>query len=653
MTEEARVRFHLDTGDAEIRTARFAMDSATVREAYRGLPADLRMAHTEMLRLGSQQVRMGHLRYQERQQLAIYQERQAQHTERLARTISGLSRSTAAHPSASRYAELLRQGGGALARAVGSDAGLADLHAQMTDLNAARGQRAAIDGTNQHLDRYGVSSEWSWGRGASYWGRRAMFGAESDGTPLTAGQWATRGAQNTVGRVKGAINTATSMFTLFEGIQMLTRSMSAFEQKALTVQEIGSKLGGTVMEVGDAFDYVEGVISGRKVSGREAWAMGLRKNGGKEGRTAWVGGLRKDFGYTLAQIGPGLREMAKYQGNLDGSHAALRIGRGTGIGPAALGIFGRMGMYGAVDGDLIERLLRSSGMRNRPEAAMGWLASMQAQLGSGYYRVPSDAPARYMQFITDAMGEGFRNQRGADLAQRLIGGMRAPGSGALYASKMHAVSGLGRLDLGGGRVIDTSTYRGMRAALESGDPRVLEALFAEAQRLGGRGDLGREMFQSLLGGSTNIFESDMLFDRLDKAGGKMPTSGRIRQSPNLDDDLAAVRHQNNPAWNIQKTAAAMETDVYERVGAVLRPITVDFQTAALKLADRMAESADGLSLAANMLAGVGDAITYLRHDANPAAHAIFELSLLSGSGATILVKEVLSAALQTYGAATK
>jgi hypothetical protein len=279
------------------------------------------MAQNEMIKLGSQQVRMGHLRSQDRQRLSMYQDRQAQHTERIARTISSLGASTAAHPDAAGCAEIAKGARGAIARAAAGDPGLAGLHAQMTDLHAAQAQQFALAGTNAHLDRWGAgdASTFQRGRAAPYWGHRAMFGADGDGTPRTAGQWAKDGAVGTVNKVRRGVSTAASLFTLFEGIQMLTRSVSVFETKVTTVQELGSKLSGTMMGVGDAFAYVDEKLTGRT------------KSGGRP-----QSGLQKEFGYTLSQLTPGMREMVKHTGSLDGMRAALRMGRGTRIGPSTM-----------------------------------------------------------------------------------------------------------------------------------------------------------------------------------------------------------------------------------------------------------------------------------------------------------------------------
>ena len=255
-----------------------------------------------------------------------------------------------------------------------------------------------------------------------------------------------------------------------------------------------------------------------------------------------------------------------------------------------------------------------------------------------------------MNLVAQAGGDAYRNERGMGLSGRMLGGVRHRGGGALFAAKMAAVSGIGKISLGGGKHIDTGTYRGMRAAIESGHHSVMEALFKEANRLGGGvDDLNREVFQGLLGGALGVHESDMIYDQMARNKGKMPApSGK-----NLDQDLSAVRSDRNMAWRIQRAGAEMEMDVYEKIGEVLRPVATDFKEAALIFADRVSNASDALSFVGGMLEGVADSISYLRNDASGASRAVFEIGISQGGLMDAAFNQALSHIVEKLGGSSR
>ena len=316
-----------------------------------------------------------------------------------------------------------------------------------------------------------------------------------------------------------------------------------------------------------------------------------------------------------------------------------------------LGTYGRMRMYGPANRNIIEATMDASGMGSRPQAYLDWMGSITQALGHGMYQVPTGAAAQYLMLVSGAMGGAYQNERGKDLTMRLLGGMGPGGSDPVGAARLHAVRGLGggKLNIGtkaNPEWVNTNSYRGMMSALESKHPMVLEALYREASRLGGGGEMGEAIFQSLAGGGLNIFESDRIFQGLRKNKG-MP---KELTGKTLDERLEAVR--GTDAYVHQRIASEMETDVYEPIGEKLKPIALDFQEAGKRLGTRLANATDAISMATELLSGIGEAANYLRNNANPASRAIFEFSLLGGSLAQIVLKQGVVAAGQAGASAT-
>lgn len=619
MTSTAHLRLHLDSGDTQLRLARFALDSAQVRTAWRELPEDVRLAQTEMNRLAQTQIRVGHMRQRERDQFAVYQDRVSRHHEHLVRSMDRVRGQAEANPYYGWYGALKAHGNARQWRQAMQMPEFEELHGQMQILSQLGAQRAAIMDSDAIRARYGADGQPNFGQAAGYWMRRATFGTGPDGeTPRTAGQWAKDSAVGGFNWVRNKANQVAGLFTIFEGIRMVTRSMEAYEEHAETVQDLGARLGGNFSTV-----------------------------------TASLAGLRKQYALTLHDIRSGLTDYARLTGTVEGSEAAVRFARATGLSPnAVLGQFGHMAMYGPMNAQMAERAMGLMGFNARPETYLGWLGATTAQLGHGMYQVGTDAPLRYMGLVAGAFGSPYMNERGQDVTQRLLGGMMgaATGGDPVSASRLHAVRRMDRGKFKEKYGIDIGTYWGMQEALESGAPEVLEALYGESVRLGGGGEMGQMAFKALAGRGLNFHENRRVFRHMRGAGGKMLTEGELMLGPDLSDQLAAV--QGTEAYKMQALKSAMETDVYEPIGEKLKPISMDFKEAARRLAVRLAESTDAFDLAGNALLGIGDAVNYLRGErTGSAAHYLFEFSLFGGSMAEIAAKQAAIGAAQGAAAA--
>ena len=586
----ANIALRLESGDTQLRLARFAMDSSTVRESWRGLPADVRLAQGEMTRLAQTQIRMGHMRARDREAFLVHQERVTAHRTSLQHAMGTMRGQADAHPLMGWYSALQSGGSAAQMRSAMQDPSFAGLHANMQQMRGVGSQLAGIDETSGLLGDYGATGRRSRGQAASYWGRRAAFGAQPDGTPLTAGQSMGQSVAAGFTWTRTRLNQAADLFTLFEGIRMVTKSMHAYEEHAETVQDIGAQLGG-------AF----------------------------QGVTVSLKNLREEYALTLDDIKAGLTTYAGLAGTVQGADSAVRFARATGLSPdAMLGAYGRMAMYGKVDPSIVERGMSYSGMAAKPGAYMNWLGATVGTLGHGMADVPSLDAARYVGLVANAMGPGYQNERGQDVTMRLLGGMRgAGGTDPVSAVRMHAVRGL---RIPGMPDVDTGTYRGMQAALDAGSPEVMQSLYREAVRLGGRGEMGAAAFQKLAGRGLNVFESDRIFREMGRHG--MPDAKGITAAPDVSERLEAVR--GTDAYRMQALKSEMETSVYEPVGAALKPIALDFQEAAKLLAVRIANASESMNLATELLAGIGEAATYLRASQSGARY-IFEFGLLRGS----------------------
>jgi hypothetical protein len=242
-----------------------------------------------------------------------------------------------------------------------------------------------------------------------------------------------------------------------------------------------------------------------------------------------------------------------------------------------------------------------AGMGSRRQMAVQMWSAAQGTLGPGYYETPDDAAARYVALTSRAMGEPYQSERGAEFVQRLISGVRAPGGQMMHALKMNAVRGLKVPGLD----MDTNSYRGMRAALETGGPEVLEALFRMSTQQGGTGEIGAEFFQQATGLST--IESDRLFQDMQKGGGRMPTGAAIRQAPDMRDTWKQVTNETlNPAWRSAGIKTGMES-VHEEVGQYVVPIAQDFRSA-------MVDFLGGLTRTGDILLSLKNAMGHLTGD---------------------------------------
>lgn len=618
MSTIANVLFRLDSADTGMKLQRFALDAAAIKDAWKLLPADVRLANEQMQRLAQTQIRVGHLQGRDRDAYALHQERVLRFQERLTQQITVARAAADQNPLMGWYSAVQAQGTRAQWKNAMADPAFAALHEQMQGLGALGSQMAALQAGSALVGDTGAGRG-GWGQAARYWGKRAAFGTGPDGTPMGAGDWAKEKIVGGAHWLRHKANQVASLFAVFEGLRMVQRSMSAFEAQADTVQALGAQLGGNF----------QGVSSKLKA-------------------------LREDYKLTLSDVRSGMGTFAEATGTLAGTDAAVRFARATGLDPnAMLGRFGRMGIFGRVDADAVERAMQFSGMSSRPAAFIDWMSQTVANLGQGMLEVPTVDAASFVGLISRAMGPAFANERGAQLTQRLIGGMRGGGgTDPVSAARMHAVRGIGRMNLGTAENpewINTRTYRGMQAALESGKPEVLEALYRESVRLGGAGEMGRSAFQALAGRGLNTFESDRVFKSLAGHRGRMPGL-EVLSGTNLDNQLAAVR--GTTAYEHQRIASEMETGVYEPIGEKLKPIALDFQEAGKRLGARLANATDAISMATELLAGIGEAANYLRNDANSASRAIFEFSLLGGPFASVIAKQAIIAAGQAGAAAT-
>ena len=544
----ANVNLNLNTGDAATRLQKLALSSANMQQSWGELPANVQLAHREMMRLTQVHTRLGYLRGEERRSVRLHAEYIGRHQEAVRMQAERLRTIVASHPARSAYA--FHAGSGTLEEGIANEPGVAHLHRANIMLDRMDRQQQIMGTAGGFFGAHGPSGEFDMGGAVSHYGRRALFGTGANGAPNTPGQWAWQGIKN---KAQGAWNTAkgvSTMLTMFEGWQMLTRSMDQFEQKSEAVQAMGSRMGGGFEEVTDRLDK-----------------------------------MRRAYTYTLAQIRPGAMEMQKLTGEVLGPRAAAALAFAKGVMPespsAVMSIYARMGMYGAPDQDLIERGLGASGMRNRPEGYLGMLSAAQSSLGGGFFDVPADLAARYSVFTANAFGDAYRGPRGEDFMGRMIGGSRNTGNDMLYSLKLAAVQGMPKFDLGAGVSAGGSTLRGMRKAINSGDPEVLSRFFGMAKQMGGGGELSRDWFEAMLPGLQPA-EVDALYNAFDKAGGKIPSADAIRKmAPNLDEDRA--RTETTEWYRQQKLKTDTELDVYEQLGPSLVATAQDAKQAAIHL----------------------------------------------------------------------
>lgn len=557
--EQANVTLNLQTQDSHLRLARLALDSATVRESWAALPADVRQAHNELFRLTQEQTRLGHLRSQERQSVELHMGYVNQHRDRVRTQAEELRQTMEAHDRIGDFRRSVNAG--TIEKDAKADPALAHLQAMDVEARHYERQSQAIDQTQQVFGRYGLSPEFNMGNAAGYYGKRALFGTNQDGSPRTAREWATKGAAESFGKMRNTARQAAAIFGAFEGISLITNSMRAFEERAEVVQRLGTSMGTNFEDVG-----------------RE------------------LGTLRDRFRYTRSEMVPALQELAHHMGSTKDAADVLYMARVTGMDPAAVAsAAAKAHPYGGMDFDLVQRMTNFAGMGSRRQMAVQMWSAAQGTLGPGYYETPDDAAARYVALTSRAMGEPYQSERGADFVQRLISGVRAPGSQMMHALKLNAVRGLKVPGLD----MDTNSYRGMRAALETGSPEVLEALFRMSTQQGGTGEIGAEFFQQATGLST--IESDRLFRDMQKGGGRMPTGAAIRKAPDMSDTWKQVTDETmNPAWRSAGIKTGMES-VHEEVGQYVVPIAQDFRQAMMSFLEGLTRNGDILNGLRNAL----------------------------------------------------
>lgn len=614
MTTPINIPLNLQTGDTLLRLQRMALDSQKVRDSWRDLPGDVRLAHREMLRLGEQQVRTGHLRAQERRAFLEYRRHVELHHERVRQQMEHLRTSTTSHPLRGWYDAARQHASPETWRQFMADPGFAGLHAEIGEMSSLGRQDAAMSRASATVDGWGVNTNFDAGAATQYWGRRVLFGTDRDGTPRSAGHWALNTASNVgrwgMGQVRGAVG---SLFDL-NPIARMHSAMRTYEESSEAVQEFGAKMGTSFDDVRERlhglrrewkYTHAE-LVPGLREFARSTGTIGetptgavTRRFGGAVGPISALGALA-----ALAGVGAGgLASWRKDGALIDGS---LGLARAMGLSDPTpvMQAMAHARRYGQVDVDLYERSATAAGMRSRKEPYLDIFGAAQTALGQGFLAVPEDAAARYAAMTGMAMGEPYQNQRGVDFVQRLVGGVQSRGGSQLDAMKYSALRGLGRIDVGGGMVADTGTYVGMQMALESGAPEVLAALFRESQRLGGKGDMGTLLFQKMLGGKLNTAESKRMFEWLDGRGGKTPTRAELARHQNFDDERGQVQDEaNNPSYKMARIKADVEA-AEEEIGGKLLPTAMVIKDAVAALLEALAETGsaiDALSAAADVL----------------------------------------------------
>lgn len=560
--QSANVQLRLDTGDAASRLQRLALSSATMQESWSSLPVNVQLAHREMLRLTQVHTRLGYLRGEERRSVRLHADYIRQHQQATHAHAERLRQMTdVSNPNVQRYWAARTAGQHDL---IEQDADLHQIHRAQHALHDVERQNRVMQQSMGFFQGSGLAGGFNAGEAASYYGRRALFGAQSDGTPNTPGQWLGGAVRRGVGGAWSTAKQLSGMFALFEGFNMFTKSMEHFEHKAEAVQEIGARIGS---------DFT--------------------------GATIAIDAMHKKFRGALSDLKPGMMEMTRLLGadaiNIHSKgplSGGLNFALGTGLHKSqALSQYAHLGMYGRLDNDLIERALRASGMRSRPESYLGMLGAAQQGLGMGFFDVPSDAAARYTTMVGNAFGDAYRGPRGEQFMGRLIGGMRTPGDNIVYNLKLQALRGLPEFDLGNGVKAGGTSLWGTEKAIDSAHPMVLERYVRQIKAMHGTGHLAyAEMMRYLPG--IERHEAEGLFKAFERSGGRMPTAAEIRRiAPNLDKDRDAVK--GTQWYKQQDIQAGMEIDVYERLGEKLVPVANDIKVAAEKFLGGLM---DGLSI---------------------------------------------------------
>lgn len=517
------INLNLNFGDAHLRVARLALEAERYKEAWRVLPADMRLAHRELTKFAEVQARVGRLRKEEREVARLHMGQVEQHHENVRRNIARLQTTIQGHAREADYQRLLQSGG--LTKTALRDPGLAELHGQHRALTNLEQQDAAMEQS------------------------RKFFGDNHATGDKTAGYYYTdklkEGAINKFRQGQQLARTASSIFLGFQGVQLINHSMEAYEERAEMMQTLGSRMGGSFELVGKSLDA-----------------------------------MREKFAFTRAQVAPAMEHLIRLLGKNNLIEGVSAFALATGMSPAEVaGHMGGMGQYGAVNPDFIERSMNASGFGTRPEAFLSMLSAAQGQLGHGFHTVPEDMAARYVAFISRAFGDQFKGERGQSVMGKLIGGIRGGSDGIGQALKMEAARRLGSIDLGGGIKLSTNTLWGARGAMESGSPRYLEELAKTTREIFGGGELGKSQFANMSG--LNVWETEKVWGDLGRHGGRIPTRKQLEAGANLDDQRAVARQ--GPAFRHRQLTAAMEQDVLEPIGKELVPVAEDIKQAGLNL----------------------------------------------------------------------
>tara|TARA_R100000152_G_C6782253_1_gene219327 strand:- start:2545 stop:4482 length:1938 start_codon:yes stop_codon:yes gene_type:complete len=564
------ISLRLNFGNSTKTLTSLARESAKVRDQWSSMPSDLRTANREMLNLARTHVRVGHLRGRERQAFRDHHNYVRQARTRLQ---ADYSKYTSSHIRAYEAATDAQK----------REDKFADIHKTSTQIGAIDAQQDLIDGLPKSASM-------------------AFFGRNRRGEARNFGEWAGDTAK---GAIRGTRRRAGQLFGLmaaFSAVQVGRKSINAYEDRVKSIHDLGVKMGTSIHATGDAFSYAANRIDR----------------------------MRRSLAFTLGELKPGMNLMAKLSGTVEGAEAAAGFARYRGVNVgAAMRSMARMGQFGPIAqapighlGRIQARLglahevepafvqtMKGIGYGNRPQMFMETLESTQRLLGRGQLSVSDGQAEQWMSLVSGAFGESYRNERGKQFIHRLVGGASSPMQGVGRHAKMHAVRNLGVMNLGTEKnplMADPRTFRGAQMIIESGRPEVMSALFEEAVRLGGRGEYGAEIFQSLAGlrGRGGTMQSSALFSHLLESGGKMP---KIRTGEGTTDwERLAVR--SSKGFEFFKLAADAEEKVFESVGKHLVPVAHDFKDAAIKLTSGLLAASETFAMTGSNMSDVAEAL---------------------------------------------
>lgn len=536
----AAVQLNLVSGSTQQRLRAMALDSANVKASWEGLPANLQRAHRELLNLGTQQQRLGYLRHEERQSFRLHAEYVRRHQDAVQAHMQRLKSTIDSSPHLARY-ESLRASGG-LDAAIASDPHMEQLHRAHRQVDDMRRQSAIMAESRQVFDRWGMHGDFDPAAGASYWVRRGMLGTRDGQTPRTLGQWGADAARGAYEKASSTVRQVAGIFGAFSVGSFLHSSIKEFDNRTQEVQRVGAKLGGTFDDVGRSLDR-----------------------------------LRKETAYTRREILPAMEAIGRVTGNAGLAEGglldyALKFGRATGIGPAAAQQFAQMAMYGTASPQLAWGMMNGVGMRDRPEAFLGMMAAAQAAMGQGVMSVRDGDAAKWAGYAADIGGESFKNERGAALIQRLIGGSKAMPNAYVQAAKYGAIVGTGKYDLGNGVIADSNNMFDLQMIADSGLPDVYEReVSSTLARYGGaKSDAAR--FQLMHEFGLSAMDANMIAQGKRKGVKFRNPKKEWEKAPSMPEAAEAATTETD------KINASMEA-TYEAAGKELLPTVHDFKRA--------------------------------------------------------------------------